>query len=139
MQTVRQIQVCLIELYHKQIQISTTKRSYTERGSEPTAASGGRTEASEWQRSRDWQCPTAHRAVGFCYSSTFPGICKKADTRMGICFLVRRKGLETLRIRSVKPSRAALIRAASHFSSPFLCICKKPDTHSGIWFLVQRS
>ena len=33
-------------------------------------------------------------------------------------FLVRRKGLETLRIRSVKPSRAALIRAAIYGSHP---------------------
>ena len=32
--------------------------------------------------------------------------------------MVRRKGLETLRIRSVKPSRAALIRAAIYGSRP---------------------
>ena len=46
--------------------------------------------------------------------------------------MVRRKGLETLRSRSVQPSRAALVRAAFHCSSP-TGQNKKPDTRMGIW------
>ena len=45
--------------------------------------------------------------------------------------MVRRKGLETLRIRSVQPSRAALTRAATYGSRP---LRYKNNPNPQMWF-----
>ena len=124
-----QIQVCLTELYHKQIRISTAKnnsapdhcihdqvrRYYAERDSLPMC----QRHIVRKHRRRDRRCPTAHRAVGFYCSSPFLCICKKADTRMGICFFGTPKGTRTpdllIRSQSLYPTE---LSAHTHSQVP---------------------